>query len=132
MILNLELLLKMKKTKIVNIKVNLFCNIHLILKFYVGINILEQYIQQYFKKWGIGAKFWWWEFRWVGHQSGWRGAGTLPSMLGGRGGNIHGGLVISGSLIPLYTLWCCKYFFYFQSYVWNVHVFVRHLCFYVT
>ena len=57
MILNLELLLKMKKTKIVNIKVNLFCNIHLILKFYVGINILEQYIQQYFKKWGIGAKF---------------------------------------------------------------------------
>ena len=57
MILNLELLLKMKKTKIVNIKVNLFCNIHLILKFYVGINILEQYIHQYFKKWDIGAKF---------------------------------------------------------------------------
>ena len=38
--------------------------------FMLALITLEQYLQQYFKKWGNGVKFRWWEFRWVGHQSG--------------------------------------------------------------
>ena len=38
--------------------------------FMLALNTLEEYRQQYFQKWGSGVKFWWWEFRWVGHQSG--------------------------------------------------------------
>ena len=37
MIPNLELLLRMKKSKVVNIKVKTSSNIHLILKFFVGL-----------------------------------------------------------------------------------------------
>ena len=41
MILNLEFFFRMQKTKIVNIKVNPSCNIHLILKFYVGLKYIR-------------------------------------------------------------------------------------------
>ena len=63
--------------------------------FTLALNTLEQYLQQYFKKWGNRVKFWWWEFILVGHQSG-REAGTLPSIGGGK---------YSGGLIPLCILW---------------------------
>ena len=61
------------------------CNIHLILKVYVGNKyILEQYLQQ---------------FRWVNHQSGgveWGGPGTLSSM---RGGGLYPSCSISPKLL---------------------------------
>ena len=66
----------------------------------LALNKLEQYLQQYFKKWCNGVKFWWWEFRWAGHQSGL--AGTLWSM--GEGANIPGGLVIRGADGSLHSM----------------------------
>ena len=130
---NLELLLRMKKSKIVNIKVNPSYNMHLILKFYVGLRYIRAVSSAVLQKWGIGAKFWWWEFRWVGHHLGCRRAGTLPSMAGGGGIKINGDLVISGGLIPLCTLWCCKYFFLLSSHMSDMCTFLLDiLCFYGT
>ena len=112
---NLELLLRMKKSKIVNIKVNPSYNMHLILKFYVGLRYIRAVSSAVLQKWGIGAKFWWWEFRWVGHHLGWRRAGTLPSM--GEGGG----------------LWCWKYFFLLSSHMSDMCTFLLDiLCFYGT
>ena len=54
---NLELLLRMKKSKIVNIKVNPSYNMHLILKFYVGLRYIRAVSSAVLQKWGIGAKF---------------------------------------------------------------------------
>ena len=57
MIPNPELLLRMKKSKIVNIKVNPSYNMHLILKFYVGLRYIRAVSSAVLQKWGIGAKF---------------------------------------------------------------------------
>ena len=54
--------------------------------FILVLNTLEQYLQQYFKKLGNRVKFWWWEFSWVGHQSG--GKGWNPAIHGGEGGRL--------------------------------------------
>ena len=35
-------------------------------------------LQQYFKKWSSGVKFWRWEFTWAGHQSKGGGVGLEP------------------------------------------------------
>ena len=55
------------------------------------LNTLEQYLQQYFKKWGNGVKFWW-EVKWVDHQSG----GWNPAF--------HGGPYIQGADTPLHCM----------------------------
>ena len=57
--------------------------------FILVLNTSEQYFQQHFKKWVHRVTFWWWEFRWVGHQSG--RAGTLPSI---------GDLILRGGRYP--------------------------------
>ena len=80
----------------------------------LALNTLREVSSAVLQKMGIGAKVWWWEFRWVSHHSGLRGREGLEPYLPSGEGDVHGGLVISGGLIPHCTLWCCKYFFYFQ------------------
>ena len=65
------------------------------------LNILEQYFQQYFKKWGSEVKFWWREFRWVGHQSG---RGLEPCLPWEDLIFRERGLVIRSADTPLYSM----------------------------
>ena len=53
--------------------------------FMLTLNTLQKFLQQYFKKWSNGVKFWWREFSWVGHQFR-RKRGGLNHY--GRGGSL--------------------------------------------